>query len=203
MVKLFTDEEVIKKCRDFQPIPLSIEQDVLHYDGDPDRVSILNGVKESPYKIGQPVANVNMFATQLPYNIPIRPEQFLEKYNEVLDKKIKSEVTQVMNQLLEKIEMDEDIIADIESVADTASTRAVPPQEEEQDLTGTTMKIKVPKRTKEQRDDYFKRRAERLQMREEDKPEQRDTLTRAEVAQQIRRGRSTDELGREESKGEL
>jgi len=99
MVKLYTDEEMIEKCKDYQPIPLALEQQVLHYGGDPDRINILNGVIKSPYKIGQPVNNVTEYAYQLPFQIPIDPEKFLNEYNKVVEQKLKEKNLKVISEL--------------------------------------------------------------------------------------------------------
>jgi len=99
MVKLFTDEEMLEKCKDYQPIPLAIEQQVLHYGGDPDKINILNGVIKSPYKIGQPVNNVTEYAYQLPFQIPIDPEKFLNEYNKVVEKELKEKNLKIISEL--------------------------------------------------------------------------------------------------------
>ena len=44
MVKLFSDEEMDDKCKDYDPIPKKVAQDVLHRKDDPDKINILNGV---------------------------------------------------------------------------------------------------------------------------------------------------------------
>lgn len=169
MVKLFTDEEMELKCRDFQPIPFSIEQQVLHYEGNPDNVSILNGVIKSPYKIGQPVNNVSNYAYQLPFNIPIDPEKFLNSYNNVVEQKIK-DFEKRMEQETEEIDVD---------------FMPVKPVEEE--------KSRSRARTSEQQKDYVERLSERKQMRSEDKIENQK-MTKAEEGQQKRRARDKTEL---------
>lgn len=129
MVKLFSDEEMLKKCELYKPIPLALEQKILHYEGNPDNVSILNGVIKSPFKVGQPVSNVTDYAYQLAFNVPINPENFLDVYKKELDKKIDKDVKQVMNELLEKIEMENEIVADIVSTpAEAVPAEDVPVQ---------------------------------------------------------------------------
>ncbi len=166
MVKLFSDEEMLEKCKDYQPIPLALEQKVLHYGGDPDKINILNGVIKSPYKIGQPVNNVTEYAYQLPFQIPIDPEKFLNEYNKVVEKELKKNNLKIISELSRDIidnvisGLDEipeaarasPFIGDIESEVGTASTRALP---DEQDLEGMdqqrmTIKVKKPRRTQEQ-----------------------------------------------------
>ncbi len=138
MVKLFTDDEMIEHCAIYQPIPLALEQEILHYEGNPDYVDILNGViKPTSYKIGQPVQSVSDYAYQLPFHVPVDPEKFLNEYNKIVEKNFKEKNVQVMNEILEKIDMrDEQIkmkqedvnvyekteISDIESVADSEMT---------------------------------------------------------------------------------
>ena len=88
MVKLFTDEEMNEKCKDYDPIPMKVAQDVLHRKEDPDRINILNGVIKSPYRIGQPPANVNMYASQIGMMTPISAETYLKEYNKFVSGKI-------------------------------------------------------------------------------------------------------------------
>lgn len=90
MVKLFTDEEMDEKCKDYDPIPMKVAQDILHRNERDDRVNILNGVIKSPYRIGQPPANVNMYANgvQKLTGGRIRAELFIQEYNKVVDAKI-------------------------------------------------------------------------------------------------------------------
>lgn len=81
MVKFFTDEEMDEKCKDYDPIPMKVAQDVLHRKENPDRINILNGVIKSPYRIGQPPANVNMYASQIGMMTPVNAEAYLKEYN--------------------------------------------------------------------------------------------------------------------------
>lgn len=90
MVKLFTDEEMNEKCKDYDPIPLKVAQDILHRNERDDRVNILNGIIKSPYRIGQPPANVNMYAdgVQKLTRGRVRAELFIQEYNKVVDAKM-------------------------------------------------------------------------------------------------------------------
>ncbi len=101
-MKLYSDEDMLERCKDYQPIPLHLEQKVLHQNEREDRISILNGVIKSPYKIGQPVSNVMMYATQLPFNIPIDPDDFLKAYNNLVDKELAKQNIIIEDELLER-----------------------------------------------------------------------------------------------------
>ncbi len=106
MVKLYSDDEMLEKCKLYQPIPLALEQKVLHYEGNQNNVSILNGIIKSPYKTGQPVDSVINYAHQLEYNIPVPADAFISSYEKLLDDEIKKGTKKVMDELLEKIEME-------------------------------------------------------------------------------------------------
>ena len=88
MVKLFTDEEMDEKCKDYDPIPMKVAQDVLHRKEDPDKINILNGVIKSPYRIGQPPANVNMYASAIGEMTPVSADKYLSEYNKFVKGKI-------------------------------------------------------------------------------------------------------------------
>jgi len=137
MVKLYSDDEMLEKCKLYQPIPLALEQKVLHYEGNQNNVSILNGIIKSPYKTGQPVDSIINYAHQLEYQLPINAEAFISRYEKFLDEEIKKDTKQVMDELLEKIEMEgEDFdIGDIE---------------EEKERIEETVPEKRVRRTKEQ-----------------------------------------------------
>jgi len=109
MVKLYTDEEMLEKCKLYQPIPLAMEQKVLHYEGNPNNINILNGVIKSPYKTGQPVDSIINYAHQLEQNLPVSADVFISAYEKALDEEIKKGTKKVMDELLEKLEMEEDI----------------------------------------------------------------------------------------------
>ncbi len=101
MVKLFTDEEMDEKCKDYDHIPMKVAQDVLHRKENPDRINILNGVIKSPYRIGQPPANVNMYASQIGMMTPVNAEAYLKEYNKFVGGKIitqEKEIEQRMNE---------------------------------------------------------------------------------------------------------
>lgn len=100
MVKLYTDEEMNEKCKDYDPIPMLVAQDVLHRKEPDDRVNILNGVVKSPYKIGQPPASVNMYASQIGSMTPVSADKFIEEYNRFVGNKIiekEKEIEQSIN----------------------------------------------------------------------------------------------------------
>ena len=100
MVKLYTDEEMNEKCKDYDPIPMLVAQDVLHRKEPEDRVNILNGVVKSPYKIGQPPASVNMYASQIGSMTPVSADKFIEEYNRFVGSKIidkEKEIEQSIN----------------------------------------------------------------------------------------------------------
>ena len=100
MVKLYTDEEMNEKCKDYDPIPMLVAQDVLHRKEPDDRVNILNGVVKSPYKIGQPPASVNMYASQIGSMTPVSADKFIEEYNRFVGSKIidkEKEIEQSIN----------------------------------------------------------------------------------------------------------
>ncbi len=131
MVKLYSDDEMLEKCKLYQPIPLALEQKVLHYEGNQNNVSILNGIIKSPYKTGQPVDSVINYAHQLEYNIPVPADAFISSYEKLLDDEIKKGTKKVMDELLEKIEMEGD-------------------QEQEEEEEIIEEKVKRVRRTKEQ-----------------------------------------------------
>ncbi len=106
MVKLYSQEEMLEKCKLYQPIPLAMEQKVLHYEGNPNNINILNGVIKSPYKTGQPVDSIINYAYQLGQDLPVSAEAFISAYEKALDKEIKKGTKQVMDELLERIEME-------------------------------------------------------------------------------------------------
>lgn len=120
-MKLYSDEEMLERCKDYQPIPLHLEQQVLHQNERDDRINILNGVIKSPYKTGQPVANVMMYATQLPFNIPINPDDFFKAYNDLVKKELEKKDKRVEDELLERFSADEPKTVEVardESVSD-------------------------------------------------------------------------------------
>jgi len=126
MVKLYTDLEMEKLCKDFKPIPLAVEQDILHYEGNPNYISILNGIIKSPYKSGQPVNNVIDYAHQLSFQAPIDPETFLKEYNRVVDQKIKDKNVKLLNELSKDIANDAmmDALNNIDGIDKDARTKA-------------------------------------------------------------------------------
>ena len=93
MVKLFTDEEMNEKCKDYDPIPMKVAQHILHLGEREDRVNILNGVIKSPYKTGQAPANVNMYANGIERftKSRVKAELFIQEYNKVVDAKMVEE----------------------------------------------------------------------------------------------------------------
>ena len=106
MVKLFTDEEMNEKCKDYDPIPMKVAQDVLHRKDDPDKINILNGVIKSPYRIGQPPANVNMYASQIGMMTPISAETYLREYNKFVKGKVIEQEKQIEQRLDESTQTD-------------------------------------------------------------------------------------------------
>tara|TARA_R100000951_G_C2642332_1_gene181378 strand:+ start:445 stop:1056 length:612 start_codon:yes stop_codon:yes gene_type:complete len=106
MVKLYSDEEMLEKCKLYHPIPLAMEQKILHYEGNPNNINILNGIIKSPYKTGQPVDSIINYAYQLGQDLPVSAEAFISAYEKALDKEIKKGTKQVMDELLERIEME-------------------------------------------------------------------------------------------------
>lgn len=113
MVKLFTDEEMDEKCKDYDPIPMKVAQDILHQEEREDRVNILNGVVKSPYRIGQPPANVNMYATQISNMTPVKSSAFLKEYNKVVDGKMIADELKVAQEMIEVEQTAEDINEEI------------------------------------------------------------------------------------------
>lgn len=93
MVKLFTDEEMNEKCKDYDPIPMKVAQDILHLGERDDKVNILNGVIKSPYKTGQAPANVNMYANGIERftKSRVKAELFIQEYNKVVDVKMEEQ----------------------------------------------------------------------------------------------------------------
>jgi len=150
-MKLFTDEEMLEKCAEYLPIPLALEQKILHYDGNPEHINILNGVIKSPYKTGQPVTSVTDYAYQLPFNAPVDPEKFLEEYNKVVQQRLKEKNLKIISELssnlasqsisdvmgeFDKIDESLDQVSQVEYAesARAASTAALPDRLEEDEL---------------------------------------------------------------------
>ncbi len=106
MVKLYSNEEMLEKCKLYQPIPLAMEQKILHYEGNPNNINILNGVIKSPYKTGQPVDSIINYANQLGQDLPVSADVFISAYEKALDEEIKKGTKQVIDELLEKLEME-------------------------------------------------------------------------------------------------
>jgi len=106
MVKLFTDEEMNEKCKDYDPIPMKVAQDVLHRKDDPDKINILNGVIKSPYRIGQPPANVNMYASQIGMMTPISADTYLREYNKFVKGKVIEQEKEIEQRLDESTQTD-------------------------------------------------------------------------------------------------
>jgi len=133
MVKLFTDEEMNEKCKDYDPIPLKVAQDILHQEEREDRVNILNGVVKSPYRIGQPPSSVNMYASQIGMMTPIKPDAFLKEYNRVVDKRVietEVELEQDIDELNEELYKAEQVAPRFRMVAegmDAPPADGVPP----------------------------------------------------------------------------
>lgn len=113
MVKLFTDEEMDEKCKDYDPIPMKVAQDILHQEEREDRVNILNGVVKSPYRIGQPPSSVNMYASQIGQMTPINPDAFLKEYNKVVDGKMVADDLRIAQEMIEVEQAAEDINEEI------------------------------------------------------------------------------------------
>ncbi len=113
MVKLFTDEEMDEKCKDYDPIPMKVSQDILHQEEREDRVNILNGVVKSPYRIGQPPSSVNMYASQIGQMTPINPDAFLKEYNRVVDGIMVADDLRIAQEMIEVEQAAEDINEEI------------------------------------------------------------------------------------------
>ena len=114
MVKLFTDEEMDEKCKDYDPIPMKFAQEILHREQREDRVNILNGMLKSPYKTGQPPANVNMDANAISKLAPISADAFLKSYNDKVDGLMIAEERELAQQMVELEEIpSEDINEEI------------------------------------------------------------------------------------------
>ena len=105
MVKLFTDEEMDEKCKDYDPIPMKFAQEILHREQREDRVNILNGMLKSPYKTGQHPANVNMYANAISKLAPISADAFLKSYNDKVDGLMIAEERELAQQMVELEEM--------------------------------------------------------------------------------------------------
>ena len=116
MVKLFTDEEIDERCKDYDPIPMKVAQAVLHRKNDPDKINILNGVIKSDIKTGQPPANVNMYANQIGrMNFGVSAEQYLKEYNRFVSAKLVEEENRLMQEQIELMGEEDVDIYDIES----------------------------------------------------------------------------------------
>jgi len=205
-MKLYTDEEILEKCKDFQPIPLDIEQEVLHYKGDPDKLNILNGVKKSPYQIGQPVSNVNMYAHQLAFHIPIDPDVFLKQYNKVVDKNIEEQNQKIINELSRDII--DNVISGLDEISEAARAAPIVGDIESQPKTRIPRKKSSSEgRTTEKSQKYmadFKKK-ENVKAGLRELPDFEEYVSPAAEAQRARREREKgrDEEGAEEKKGEL
>jgi len=116
MVRLFTEEEMDEKCKDYMPIPMKVAQAVLHRRDDPDKINILNGVIKSDIKTGQPPANVNMYANQIGrMNFGVSAEQYLREYNRFVSAKLIEEENRMMQEEIELMGEEDVDVYDIES----------------------------------------------------------------------------------------
>tara|TARA_B100000424_G_C22897444_1_gene477294 strand:- start:192 stop:734 length:543 start_codon:yes stop_codon:yes gene_type:complete len=114
MVKLFTDEEMDEKCKDYDPIPMKFAQDILHREERDDRINILNGVIKSPYRTGQAPAYVQMYANQIGAMIPISADAFMKAYNDEIDRRTIDIETQMSQDELDL----QDMITDLTRLSD-------------------------------------------------------------------------------------
>jgi len=118
MVKLYTDEEMDEKCKDYDPIPMKVAQAVLHRKPDPDKINILNGVIKSDIKNGQPPAYVAMYANQIGrMNFGVSADAYLKEYNRFVGE-------QLVEQENTLIQDEEVPVYDIESKRPDFSVRA-------------------------------------------------------------------------------
>lgn len=118
MVKLYTDEEMDEKCKDYDPIPMKVAQAVLHRKSDPDKINILNGVIKSDIKNGQPPAYVAMYANQIGrMNFGVSADAYLKEYNRFVGE-------QLVEQENTLIQDEEVPVYDIESERPDFSVRA-------------------------------------------------------------------------------
>ncbi len=118
MVKLYTDEEMDEKCKDYDPIPMKVAQAVLHRKPDPDKINILNGVIKSDIKNGQPPAYVAMYANQIGrMNFGVSANAYLKEYNRFVGE-------QLVEQENTLIQDEEVPVYDIESKRPDFSVRA-------------------------------------------------------------------------------
>jgi len=141
MVKLFTDEEIDERCKDYDPIPMKVAQAVLHRKNDPDKINILNGVIKSDIKTGQPPANVNMYANQIGrMNFGVSAEQYLREYNRFVSAKLIEEENRLMQEQNELMGAEDVDVYDIESTP--------PDLERDSSAPFTEVKPKRKRRTK-------------------------------------------------------
>ncbi len=141
MVKLFTDEEIDERCKDYDPIPMKVAQAVLHRKNDPDKINILNGVIKSDIKTGQPPANVNMYANQIGrMNFGVSAEQYLREYNRFVSAKLIEEENRLMQEQIELMGEEDVDVYDIESTP--------PDLERDSSAPFTEVKPKRKRRTK-------------------------------------------------------
>mgnify|MGYP003114226746 CR=1 FL=1 len=141
MVKLFTDEEIDERCKDYDPIPMKVAQDVLHRKADPNKINILNGVIKSDIKTGQPPANVNMYANQIGrMNFGVSAEQYLKEYNRFVSAKLIEEENRLMQEQIQLMGEEDVDVYDIESTP--------PSLERDSSAPFTEVKPKRKRRTK-------------------------------------------------------
>ena len=93
MVKLFTDEEMDEKCKDYRTIPLALRDDIFTINN-----------QDPELKIGYvtPV-NINQYSISLSKFYGIDKGEYVKEYNKIYDKKI-AETT-----------IDEDIIQEVKT----------------------------------------------------------------------------------------
>jgi len=107
-MKLYTDEEMMMKCLEFDPVPLFLEQYVLHKQKRDDRISILYGVEHNELDY-QPINNISAYATNISKIYPVSAKNVIKEYTSVVTDKLKDHNKKVEAELLERMVYQEQI----------------------------------------------------------------------------------------------
>tara|TARA_A100001201_G_scaffold69671_3_gene64256 strand:+ start:903 stop:1367 length:465 start_codon:yes stop_codon:yes gene_type:complete len=138
-MKLYTDEEMMKKCIEFDPVPLFMEKHVLHKQPRNDRKSILSGIIDSDIQDYQPINNIAAYANNISKLYPVKAKSVLKEYTSIVDKKLKEHNKKVEAELTEKMVYEDEIKEMYEPTPEPVIEPNLPP-----------MPQKRARRTKEQ-----------------------------------------------------
>ena len=108
-MKLYTDEEMMKKCIEYDPVPLFMEKHVLHKQPRKDRISILSGVLDSDLQDYQPINNISAYANNISKLYPVSAKSVLKEYTNIVNDKLAEHNKKVEAELTEKMAYQEQV----------------------------------------------------------------------------------------------